>query len=268
MLRRLAPVLLPRRGARPRPPAGRGARLSTAGGTATQPPDAAGTAVVSRLFNVPQEDREGDWQERFLDCIVTASMEVDNKVTAGPDGLYYFSMKLPDASKPYPAYSLLSIFPHVLQEGAGITVSARDEEVQWVFSYGDVVNYHVNRQFYSMQVAKDVPLGGVTLAAGTKMLVGDPSEDYLPKAARRVMRSFLEANGIARPQVALVVREEAGDGTAAVSELAFAAQPGTEFPAGLLDMLRWFLPRHYLIVNFRTPLVLDSSSGDFRWSDL
>lgn len=121
--------------------------------------------------------------------------------------------------------------------------------MEWVFTYGDIVNLHLNNEFYTE--TDQVEIENVeTIRKDEKVLVAQPSESYLPRQARNVIKKFLQNNGVQQPQIMMISRKKAG---AVIQELAFNLF-AEDFSShddlnDLMQELSWFLPRHYIILS-------------------
>ncbi|HLF90448.1 MAG TPA: hypothetical protein VI451_15980 [Anaerolineales bacterium] len=89
-----------------------------------------------------------------------------------------------------------------------------------------------------------------TLPEGNQVLIGQPSETFLPSCARKVIRTYLQRMmALPEPGVFLLSRP----GVTPAQELVFSVFPegfaSQEMFNGAMGALRWFLPRHYAVVS-------------------
>ena len=89
-----------------------------------------------------------------------------------------------------------------------------------------------------------------TLPKGNQVLIGQPSETFLPSYARKVIRIYLQRMmALPEPGVFLLSRS----GVTPAQELVFSVFPenfaSQEMFNGAMGALRWFLPRHYSVVS-------------------
>lgn len=209
------------------------------------------TQIMVDLFSVPREQRDDKWKQSFLESVQTASFACGNpQVTIGPDGFPYFSLLTPEPHKPFESFCIRNIKDDfLLEKGIGITINPKDNSVEWVFSYGDIVNLHLNKEFYT--VKDDIEIKNVeTIEKDEKILIAQPSENYLPKETRSVIKKHLQANGIKQPKIMMICREIEGT---VIQELAFNIFredfSSTDQLNNIMQQLSWFLPRHYIILS-------------------
>lgn len=221
-------------------------------GSASAAPNHGLALSLREMLKTAADRRDESWQKRFTDMVGDATLvPAKEQVSAGPDGFLYMNFLLPRAAPPESSYSLAYLRERdtdfLIRNGFGATISRAEGHVDWVFSYGDLVNFHVSGAFTMAASPKEptdtgVPLEGTdNYPDGTEVICKEPSDSYLPRAARAAIREFLEANDVVSPQVALLTRREGG---AEVTELAFLVDAAQD-PV-LAQALAWYLPRHYI----------------------
>lgn len=208
------------------------------------------TQVMVDLFKIPEEQRDDNWQQAFYDNVQTASYACgDPQVFTGPDGFPYFTLRTPEPNKPFESFCIRNMKDDfLLDKGFGVALNPKENSADWVFSYGDIVNLHLNKEFFTR--ANNVEIQNEEmLKKNEQVLVAQPSEAYLPRQARQILRSFLQSTGIKRPKIMMVCRTIDGQ---VIQELAFNIfredfqsidQLNSRF-----KQISWFLPRHYIIL--------------------
>ena len=225
--------------------------------------DISKTQMMIDLFAVDKSKRDQNWEKDFFENVKTASFTCDEpQVTVGPDGFPYFALLVPEPQKPFSSFCIKNIKDDfLLDKGVGITVNPKSNSVEWVFTYGDIVNLHVNNEFYTQRENVEIK-SEETIEKEEELLVAQPSESYLPKQARNVIRKFLQEKGIKQPKIVMICRKTQGT---IVQELAFNIfREDFASSAQLNNIMRqisWFLPRHYIIVSFPKN---SSLSGSFN----
>lgn len=222
------------------------------------------TQVMVDLFSVSQNDRDENWTKSFYENVKTASYACGNpQVFNGPDGFPYFVLKTPEANKPFESFCIQNMKDDfLLDKGLGVAISPSETTVDWVFSYGDIVNLHINKEFSTktenIQIENEV-----TIQKDEKVLLAQPSESFLPRQARQNLKSFLQSIGIKRPQLMMVCRTIEGQ---VIQELAFNIFR-EDFQT--LDQLNfrlkqisWFLPRHYVVLSLPKNSNFNSNFAD------
>lgn len=208
------------------------------------------TQITVDLFAVSADQRDDVWRQTFYENVQSASFACGNpQIFNGTDGFPYFILKTPEPHKPFESFCLRNMKDDfLLEKGFGVAINPKDNGVDWVFSYGDIVNLHLNKEFYSKK--DSVELQNVeTIKKEGKVLIAQPSESYLPRQTRQILKSFLQSNGVKRPKLMMVCRTIEGQ---VIQELAFNLFPedfpSTEHLNYRLQQISWFLPRHYVVL--------------------
>lgn len=220
-------------------------------GTERQECDITRTQVMVDLFKIPREQRDENWRQAFFDNVQTASYACGNpQIFTGPDGFPYFILRTPEPNIPFESFCMRNLKDDfLLDNGIGVAINPKENSADWVFSYGDIVNLHLNKEFFTKIDAVEIQ-NEETIKKDEKVLVAQPSELFLPKQTRRVLRSFLQSAGIKRPQIMMVCRTINGH---VIQELAFNVfREDFQTKDQLnyrLRQISWFLPRHYVVVS-------------------
>jgi len=207
------------------------------------------TALLTKLFEVAKEKRDKNWNHEFLTHVAEASFARGKpQIIQGPDGFSYFQLETPMPNKPFQCYvisHLISDF--ILERGIGIVINAGAGQPDWVFSYGSLVNFASRGEFYTAGTSLQLPKVE-TIGENEAVLIGQPSEAFLPAAARGILRQFLEQQGVRDVKVALMSRKYGGE---VLQELVTNVTPhktGKNLYEALQTHLNWFLPAHYSMV--------------------
>lgn len=208
------------------------------------------TQALLSLVEVPVEQRDAEWVGRFLEDLPLASFRCGTpQVIAGPDGFPYFQLFLPKSGEKFQCFvveHMISDF--LLERGYGIVVNPGDGQPDWVLTYGDILNYHLNKSFFIQDSLFSTNKADETIQG--EITVGQPSELILPAETRALLRDFFVLNGIEDPKILLLSRETP-EGPS--MDLAFNITPeGFESDLHYRNMMQtvtWYLPRHYSIVG-------------------
>ncbi len=209
------------------------------------------TYVVDALLKTPRDERDGNWRTSFLDAIQTASMACgDPQIIRGPDGFPYFVLKVPEEGKAFTTYSLRHVMDnYLLEQGIGVVINPGANSAEWVFSYGDLVNLHLNGAFFTEADTVDVQFEE-KISKDEEVLVAQPSEKYLPLHTRKCLKKFLIAIGIEKPAIMMIMRHADGQ---LIRELAINIyredMPSDEVMKQRMHQISWFLPRHYIVLS-------------------
>ncbi|RQP14031.1 MAG: hypothetical protein EAS52_18310 [Parapedobacter sp.] len=207
------------------------------------------TAILTHLFEVAKENRDEAWNNDFLSHVAEASFACGNpQVIQGPDGFPYFQLETPESNKPFQCYVISHMIPDfILERGIGIVVNAHKGDPDWVFSYGSLVNFAIRNQFYTPAVNLQLPKEE-TLQQDEQVLIGKPSEEFLPQTVRHILRQFIEQQGIRDVKIALMSRKY---DDLVLLELVTNLTPhktGEQLYEALQTHLKWFLPNHYSVI--------------------
>ncbi|MBQ4132941.1 MAG: hypothetical protein IJD04_04310 [Desulfovibrionaceae bacterium] len=222
------------------------------------------TERLRRLFAVPDEMRNELWFEQFYRTAPAAAFRCDPpQVVQGPDGFPYAKLILPgpeDEFQPYIIEQMTSRF--LLEQGLGVVITEDSRQPLWVFSHGDILNYHLHGAFdagsslftpHSSDEDETLPAdtfpenlqGGnrrIDSAAGPR-LCGDPGENILPVQTRRALAHWLR-HYYPNPMVALLYHPQED-----CHELAFNCTPAkfddSDTFREVLRQISWFLPPCY-----------------------
>jgi hypothetical protein len=215
------------------------------------------TGLVAELLKVPRAKRGNDWYSSFYETIATASFQCSSpQVLTGPDGFPYFILKTPEANKPFESFCIKNITEDfLLNNGWGVVFNpAEDKSADWVFTYGGIVNYHLHKTFWSpteeaatANIVFEKTVGAIQKAE--KVMIAQPSEDYLPNTTRHAIKTFLQSKGIKTPKMMMIT--SAGEGTV-TRKLALNIN-SEDYPVVskldyLMQQIGWFLPNNYLLV--------------------
>ena len=219
--------------------------------------DLAKTGALYELISVPKSDRDEDWNTAFLANLPAASFRCGNpQIIQGPDGFPNFQLFLPEPNVGYQCYVIDKMKDDfLLDRGLGVVINPTSTGPDWVLSYGDVLNYHLNHEFYATgETPFSKQLSDEVLQSKQEVMIGQPSELLLPRLTRNVLREYFISNGIASPKAMLMMRRLA-NGAGISQDLAFNITPqnfdNEETYRSVMQRLAWFLPRHYSFVGMR-----------------
>jgi hypothetical protein len=194
------------------------------------------------LLQQPESKRDDQWERDFLGLITKAKVEVtQDQAKAGPDGWPYLIVKSgPQGDQPF-----LQVLEWAATRGIGLALNTHKMLPDYVFTYGMLWNYAMNRQFVS---AGPTPKAGdVTIAESEDMIIGAPSEEYLPMFVRKVLREFLNAQGMKSPRVTVLSTKDYK-----VVDLLFSSESLNDLKPKdfrtMSEAIAWFLPLHYNLI--------------------
>ena len=215
------------------------------------------TYQVVALLKVPRDDRDANWYHAFYDNVANASFAGGTpQLLTGPDGFPYFILRSPQENQPFESFCIQNMKDDfLLEKGWGVVFNpAEDKSADWVFTYGDIMNFHINYRFKSpvagaaiKSVAFNGNVGKTTQEQ--QVMIGQPSQTYLPGHTRNALKKFLQSKGIRKPAVMLVSSYEEGQ---TARRLALNIAP-ENYPDGaqldhLMQQVGWFLPNDYILM--------------------
>lgn len=194
------------------------------------------------LINQPETARDEAWEKAFLDGILQTKVElVQNQPVKGPDSWPYLLIKTgPQGQEPF-----AEIVRWAATQGVGLAVNTHKMLPDYIFTYGQTWNFVETGLFISTTTAPSA--GVVELSAGQKVILGQPSEKYLPKYARSILKEFLSAQGFPSPKIVVMSSPDYK-----IVDLVFSIEslnnlPPKDHPV-LAGAIGWFLPLHYSLI--------------------
>lgn len=212
------------------------------------------TIIIDNLLTVPFGERDEVWRDTFLNNIAECTLKLaDTEVVIGPDGYPYFQLESVPKDQNFQAFVIRNrLLDFVLPKGFGIAINTQNENPDWIFTYGDLVNYSLNDEFYTDESVFSQKNEKTIIGKDEDILVGQPSELILPTILRTQLREFLDHYGVKNPKIMLIARNYK-DESKVSQDLVFNIVPKQfrtekEF-SSLMDAIGWFLPRHYSYIG-------------------
>ena len=210
------------------------------------------TDLIYKLVGTPKENRNENWTKQFLSAIPEASFRGTNpQIVTGPDGFPYFQLLLPEPGVGFQCFVIDKMKDDfLLENGFGVVINPTSTNADWVLSYGDILNYHLNKTFYSSDSLFSNETKDEVIKEKEEVMIGQPSETILPKMTRNILRTFLERNGVESPKILLMMRR---NGETVTQDLVFNIVPenfeNVNTHRTVMHTLAWYLPRHYSFVG-------------------
>jgi len=220
------------------------------------------TIVINNLLNIPLEERDNNWIEKFIENIAEANLAIaEPEIIMSTEGFPYFNLRSVEKDENFQAYVIKNQLTHLLRKGFGVAINTTKESPDWMFSYGDLLNLRINKEFYTDDHFFSLNNSDFVIGKDEEILVGQPSEEVLPQYARQHIKEFLLYYGVRNPMIMLIARNYT-DEERVTQDLVFNITPknfANEKEYKLhMSTLSWFLPKHYSIVGLETETV---SSG-------
>lgn len=213
------------------------------------------TLDLFQLLSQPESYRNLEWERALMVAFSEAKVELSSQdAQSGPDGWPYLYVKAsPQAGEPVPR-----VVDWLSGRGIGLVLNAYKLMPDYIFTYGMIWNFKETGLFQNFDL--NTRSGPAQYSKEDPVLFGPPSEAYLPKYVRSVLRQFLRAQGVKYPKI-LVATNRLYSQTDLLVSLDSLGNPPEREHSSLAEALSWFLPTHY-------PLVLAKESGLPQFVDL
>lgn len=223
------------------------------------------TAIIHQLTSVPVESRTQDWMMALTHNITHASFRCgEPQVIQGPDGYPYFGLYIPEPGKEFECFVIDKMKDDfLLSQGLGIVLHPDKENPDVVFTYGDVVNYHLNGHFFYNDNSFGAGEKTETIEEDEEVMVGNPDEKTVPAATRSVLRQFFASNGVTNPKIMMMLRKKSEK---MYRDVVFNITPemfdNQDHFNAVMQAVGWFLPRHYTYLSIEEATIEDNAFTD------
>ena len=203
-------------------------------------------ASIYELAEVPQALRDGTWQAEFFKELPTAQLQILNETpVTGPDGWPYLLANFERMAKD----PFAKVASWLSTRGIGLVINPKNEMPDAILTYGMIWNYGQTGRIFTVEGDFDEANQAAPLPAtfevheGQTAHTGAPTEEYLPKYVREILRTFFHDNGVSTPRVLVMSTDRKN------YDLCFSLEalgnPDSSEHQGILEALSWFLPAHY-----------------------
>jgi hypothetical protein len=213
------------------------------------------TNRIYTLVQVPRAKRDANWENAFLENVSAASFRSGNpQVQLGPDGLPYFQLFLPEPNKSFQCYLIDQMKDDfLLAAGYGVAINPTKTGADWVFSYGDILNLFLNKEFYTDTETSFIKVeNGVKIDENEEIMVAQPGENLLPKQSQQLLIDFLKESGIKTPKISLLMRHQK-NGKGMVQDLVFNIDEqrfdNEQHYQRVVQRIAWYVPKHYTFIT-------------------
>jgi hypothetical protein len=224
------------------------------------------TNRLAQGMQIPRETRDSHWLDEFQDAAWNASVVLPTEpVFLGPDGMPYVRLELPPIGEAVETNCLSNLFVSMAEQGLGAAFfknnSDPPEAAEYVVptgvleslrAYGtwdgdpdDVAELGSRPQ----QHAAESGIEKTDVETEREVMVGSPSETYLPKhTARLLYRHLTEGWKMEDPRIALVVDPQMAPTRNLVIGRKFSEFPDQETAGQAARMLLWYMPPHRFLL--------------------
>jgi hypothetical protein len=225
------------------------------------------TNRLAQAMEMPRERRDGRWLDEFQNAAWNASIVLPTEpVFLGPDGMPYVRMELPPVGEAVETNCLSNLFVSMAEQGLGAAFFKNNtdpsEAAEYVIPTGVLESL---REYGTWdgdpddiaELASRPPqhsgesgIEKTEVETEREVMVGSPSETYLPKhTARLLYRHLTEGWKMEDPRIALVVDPQMTPSRNLVIGRKFSEFPDPEIASQAARMLLWYLPpRRYLLL--------------------
>ncbi len=170
------------------------------------------TQALERLFQLERRVRDESLYKSFYSAVVDASLACGHpQVVMGPDQFPYFHLGLPSGGA-FEPFCISHILDNALSNVFGVCIFNSLENTsapEYVFSYGDLLSYKLGTFAGDPAEVNTEPspaLKQEVLTEARQILVGQSSEDYLPKTSLKALGDFMRQRlGHHDPKICLIL---------------------------------------------------------------
>jgi hypothetical protein len=225
------------------------------------------TNRLAQAMEVPREQRDSRWLDALQGAAWNASIVLPTEpVFLGPDGMPYVRLELPPVGEAVETNCLSNLFVSMAEQGLGVAFFKNNtdppEAAEYVMPTGVLESLRAYGTWdgdpddvaeltaQPPQHAADSGIEKTDVETERQVMVGPPSESYLPKhTARLLYRHLTEGWKMEDPRIALVVDPQMTPTRNLVIGRKFSEFPDQETAGQAARMLLWYLPpRRYLLL--------------------
>ena len=204
------------------------------------------TTVLETLFAVPADKRDEGWKEAFLEAIADACLACrSTDAIEGADGFPYIHLHVSLPEKSLRKHTIRHLKDEILLDGGyGVAIFSGEDEPVWLFSYGDILSFHLYGSFAAGNLRFASASDGKSFEQGEDILVGQPSATILPPEARKALGAFLRRH-YPDPGIVLICR----NGMSTHELVLNCSRDKFDDEESYHSVMRgigWFLPRGYV----------------------
>jgi hypothetical protein len=196
--------------------------------------------VLEELLAVSDARRDEAWEEAVFKELPKAEVKVMvPEAQSGPDGWpYLFVNTGTDADD-----TAANVLSWLAARGIGLALNANKPVPDAVLTWGMIWNFKERGELVT--AAEKRSSGSFEIQPGQEVLAGPPSEAYLPKYVRSIIKQFLLDQGVYAPKVLMISLDKTN------YDLCFSIEslksPPVHEHANIAEALSWFLPLHYSV---------------------
>jgi hypothetical protein len=197
---------------------------------------------LHELTHVPDAERNLSWENHFFQALSQENISLLNPDPQyGPDGWPYIFAKT-EINSTEPSQKILR---WLSERGLGLVLNPEKNLPDFVFSYGMIWHFRETGYFY---IPKDNRPSQESINFTNKeiKLSGQPSLSFLPSYVRKILKEFLQQQGILAPKILMISFD--GDNFDLAFSIESLGNPSESEYNGICESISWFLPTHYSIL--------------------
>lgn len=206
---------------------------------------------MQSLLSVPENQRDLQWEYQFLDSIPNTKYRVlFEEPQQGPDGWPYLLVENSDEGTDYG----VALLDWLATRGIGMVINPQKDYPDFVLSWGMAWFFREKKRFFQptlavvggTEVKTAAPTSGTfTIEQGKNLILGQPTEDYMPVYVRNIISQFFLDQAVLDPKILMVSEDgQSYDLTFSIESL---GNPPQSEHQGILEAVSWFLPPHYSV---------------------
>lgn len=197
-------------------------------------------ATYEELLKVEIKDRGDSWEKDFLAELPKAPVRVLRpEPSEGPDHWPYLMV---ESGGEQDDDKMINVVQWLSTRGIGLVINPLKPAPDYVLTYGMLWNFRERGEFLTANPNPGKE-GRFEIKDGQQLYVGNPTEQYLPKYVRGIVRQFLADQGAFAPKILLVSQDNVN------FDLCFSIEslksPPAHEHANIAEALSWFMPAHY-----------------------
>lgn len=197
-----------------------------------------------KLIEVPVAQRGEAWEKSFLTALPDAAIRVLRpEPQEGPDHWPYMMVGTGEGADD----AARNVLGWLSTRGIGMVINPHKPAPDYVLTYGMIWNYRERGEFLTAvpSTSTSPSAGRFEFKDGQEVMTGVPSESYLPKYVRSVIKQFLADQGVFAPKVLMISTDKVN------YDLCFSIEslksPPVHEHSNIAEALSWFLPAHYSV---------------------
>lgn len=193
------------------------------------------------LLKTDSESRDVNWENQFFHAFTASNVSVlSADPQNGPDSWPYLLVEFNEQSDE----SVQKIIDWLHTRGIGLVLNPNKDYPDYIFTYGMIWHFKETGLFYKTH--EQITNGVVEIKEQSKVYYGAPTEEFLPKYVRGILKEFFRDQGLLRVKILMLSNDNKQ------FDLAFSLEslgnPPTKEHQSIAEAISWFLPPHYSLL--------------------